>query len=129
MIIGIGNDLVDIRRIEKALTPAFEKKIFSAKERALAQKRAKAGKKIVAATYAKRYAAKEACVKALGGRGMSWHDIEITNTADGAPEITLSGGALRLLKKRTPKGMTAHIFITITDEYPMAFAQVIIEAQ
>lgn len=129
MILGIGNDLIDIRRIKKLLAKDgahFEKKIFTAAERKKAASRKNAGAKAVASTYAKRWAAKEACVKALGGRGMAWHDFDIGNDKNGAPRVTLSGGALKNLEAMTPKGKKARVLLAMTDEYPFAFAQVII---
>ena len=132
MIIAIGNDLVDIRRIEKALKQygtQFEEKIFTAEERKKARGRKKGGIKIVAATYAKRFAAKEACAKALGGRGMAWHDIEVTNLKNGAPALKLSGGALKQLKALTPKGAKARVLVALADEYPFALAHVMITAE
>ncbi len=125
MIIGLGNDIVDIRRIEKALKSQgarFEKKIFTEAER----KKANSRKANVAATYAKRYAAKEACIKALATRDIAWHDMEITNLENGAPKIALRGGALRQLKKMTPRGKKAQLLLSLADEYPYALASVII---
>ncbi len=132
MILGTGIDLTDIRRIEKALArfgARFENRVFTEGERAKAKSRENAGTQIVAATYAKRFAAKEACAKALGvGNGITWQDIEIINTENGAPSIRLSGNALKRLQQLTPKGLRTTIHLALTDEYPLAQAQVIIEA-
>lgn len=133
MILGIGNDIIDIRRIEKALArfgARFENRVFTPAEQAKAKRRAGAGAHIVAATYAKRFAAKEACAKALGTGmhfGVAWRNIEITNLPSGQPSITLSGGALKRLEALTPPGKTAHIHLTMTDDAPQAQAIVVIE--
>jgi len=130
---GVGNDMIDIRRIEKSLQrfgARFENRVFTKIEQQKAQSRKKAGEKIVAATYAKRFAAKEACAKALGTglrSGIFWRNMEVTNSASGAPAMHLSGGALAKLQSMTPKGMKAAIHVTLTDEYPWAQAQVMIE--
>ncbi len=129
MIIGFGNDLIDIRRIERALVrfgARFEKRIFTQKEQALANRR-----RLRAATYAKRYAAKEACAKALGTgfrQSVFWRDIEVVKAPTGAPSLSLSNGAAARLAKITPAGATAHISLTLTDEPPLAQAVVIIMA-
>jgi holo-[acyl-carrier protein] synthase len=131
MILGIGNDLVDIRRIEKALKSGgarFEDRIFTESEQKKARGRTKAGAKAVAATYAKRWAAKEACGKALGTGIRQWHDFEIINGKDGAPSISLSGLAKKRLSAMTPKGKKARVLLAMTDEYPFALAQVMIVA-
>ncbi|NBX04231.1 MAG: holo-ACP synthase [Alphaproteobacteria bacterium] len=133
MILGIGNDLVDIRRIEESLArfgKRFENRIFTEGEKAKAHSRAGGGAKVVAATFAKRFAAKEACAKALGNglRDMTWRDIEVVSAANGAPTILLHGGAKKCLEGITPAGMQAKIWLTLTDEYPYAQAQVFIEA-
>jgi len=126
MILGIGSDIVDIRRIEKALKrfgQRFEKRVFTEAEREKANGRA--------ATYAKRFAAKEACAKALGtgfNYNVLWHDIEVINKSGGAPNIRLSGGAGDKLQSLTPHGMQAKIHVTLSDEYPFAQAMVLIEA-
>lgn len=125
MILGIGSDLVDIRRIEKALKSQgarFEKKIFTAAER----KKAESRKVTKAATYAKRFAAKEACIKALSTRKIAWHDMEITNAKNGAPKLALSGEAKKSLAKITPRGKKASLQLTMADEYPYALAVVVI---
>lgn len=132
MILGIGNDLIDIRRIEKALEKnavRFENRVFTKAEQKKAHSRKNAGEKTVAATYAKRYAAKEACVKALGDKtGISWLDMEVVNGTDGAPTLRLHGAAEKRLKAITPQGKKAIIFLSLSDEYPLALAQVIISA-
>ena len=129
MILGIGNDLVDIRRIEKVLArhgERFIQRVFSAKEQAKAAKRANP-----IPTYAKRFAAKEACSKALGtgfNQGVYMRDMGVVNLPSGQPTMELTGGALKRLQSLTPKGMTAKIHLTITDEAPLAQAFVVIEA-
>jgi holo-[acyl-carrier protein] synthase len=134
MILGIGTDLTDIRRIEKTLErygEAFENRIFTVREQKKAKSRKNAGKKTMAATYAKRFAAKEACAKALGTgmkKGITWHDIEITNAGSGYPSLILHGEARLYLKSITPKGLTAKIHLSVSDEYPFAQAMVVIEA-
>ncbi len=134
MIIGLGSDMTDIRRIEKSLErfgARFENRLFTPVEQKKARSREKAGAQTVAATYAKRFAAKEACSKALGTglrMGVRWREMEVVNQPSGAPGLKLSGTALARLQSITPKGMAAHIHLTLTDEYPYAQAQVIIEA-
>jgi len=133
MILGIGNDLADISRIEKTLKrfgERFTQRIFTEKERAKAERRKGAGQKVVAGTYAKRFAAKEACAKALGTglHGVSWKEMEVVNLPSGKPTIRLSGRAGKVLEKLTPQGMKAQIDLTMTDEYPLAQAFVIISA-
>jgi holo-[acyl-carrier protein] synthase len=130
MIIGIGNDLCDIRRIESALAEfgeRFTNRVFTERERALADRR-----KERAATYAKRFAAKEACAKALGTgvprRGVHWKMMGVVNLPTGKPTMALTGGAAERLKALTPRGMECIIHLTITDEYPYAQAIVMIEA-
>jgi holo-[acyl-carrier protein] synthase len=129
MIIGIGNDLIDIRRIERTLErfgDRFVDRIFTASERARAERRPGA-----AATYAKRFAAKEACAKALGTglrRGVFWRDMGVVNLASGQPTLALTGGARERLVSLTPPGMRAHIHLTLTDEFPIAEAVVVISA-
>ena len=129
MIIGIGNDLVDIRRIEKSLErfgDRFVQRIFTETE----QKRSE-GRATRAASYAKRFAAKEACSKALGTglrRGVFWRDMGVVNLKGGKPSMSLTGGALKRLEEITPKGMAAQIDLTITDDFPLAQAIVIISA-
>lgn len=137
MILGIGNDMCDIARIEKSLArfgEAFENRVFSEGERAKARRRAGGGKRNgMASTYAKRFAAKEALGKALGtgvgaGGGIYWRDIEVVNLPSGKPTIALHGNALRVLQAITPKNYNAVIHVSLVDEYPMAQAFVIIEA-
>lgn len=130
----MGSDMIDIRRIEQSLArfgPRFEKRVFTEAEQKKAYSRQKAGMQTIAATYAKRFAAKEACSKALGTglrQGVYWRDMEVVSQPSGAPAIQLSGGALAHLKRLVPQGMNAAIHITMTDEYPYAQAQVVIEA-
>ena len=127
MIIGIGNDLVDIRRIEQSLErfgDRFVQRIFTDTE----QKRSD-GRAARAASYAKRFAAKEACAKALGTglrRGVFWRDMGVINQRGGKPTLALTGGALARLQEITPAGLAAQIDLTLTDEYPLAQAIVII---
>ncbi len=134
MIIGIGNDYIDIRRIEKAINrfgERFINRIFTEKEKMKANKRA-ANPKSFISTYAKRFAAKEACSKALGtgiAKGVSWQDIEVVNLPSGQPLLNLYGGAARRLAEITPKGSTARVDITLSDDYPKAQAVVIISAE
>lgn len=129
MIIGIGNDLCDIRRIEKSLErfgERFIKRVFTETERKRSE-----GRATRAGSYAKRFAAKEACSKALGTgfrRGVFMRDMGVTNLRTGKPTMTLTGGALARLREITPEGMSPQIDITLTDEYPMAQAIVIISA-
>ncbi len=130
MILGLGSDLIDIRRIEKTLErhgERFVTRCFTEIERAKAERRPHSR----AATYAKRFAAKEACAKALGTglrAGVFWRDMGVVNLPGGRPTLVLSGGALRRLEKITPANMTARIDLTITDEPPLAQAIVIISA-
>lgn len=130
MIIGVGNDLIDIRRIEKTLArhgERFTQRLFTEIERAKSDRRA--GR---AASYAKRFAAKEACAKALGtglSRGVFWRDMGVVNLPSGQPTLHLTGGALERLVAITPAGYGATIHLTITDEFPLAQAIVIIEAR
>lgn len=129
MILGIGNDLCDIRRIEKSLErfgDRFVQRIFTEIE----QKRSE-GRATRAASYAKRFAAKEACSKALGTglrRGVFWRDMGVVNLRGGKPSIALTGGAQARLQEITPAGLIAQIDLTLTDEYPLAQAIVIISA-
>lgn len=130
MIIGIGTDLCDIRRIEQTLSrfdERFTTRIYTADERAKAEKRGPAR----ANRYAMFYAAKEACAKALGTGfrdGVFWRDLRVSNLASGQPIMTLSNGALDRLQSLTPAGHTPKIDISLTDEYPMAHAMVVISA-
>ena len=133
MIIGIGSDLIDIRRVAKVIErhgDRFLDRIFTDAERARAGRRAKS-EKMVVATYAKRFAAKEACSKALGtgiAHGVFWKDMGVINMPGGKPTMHLSGGAAERLQAMVPKGHRAAINLTITDDFPLAQAFVIIEA-
>jgi holo-[acyl-carrier protein] synthase len=129
MILGLGSDLIDIRRVEESIArfgDRFLNRIFTDIERAKSDKRA--GR---AASYAKRFAAKEACSKALGtglNRGVYWRDMGVVNLPGGKPTMRLTNGALQRLHEITPEGMTAVIDLTITDDFPLAQAIVIISA-
>ncbi|MGA8292840.1 MAG: holo-ACP synthase [Rhodoplanes sp.] len=129
MIIGIGTDIVDIRRIERTIARFGERfldRIFTAKERARAERRANR-----VATYAKRFAAKEACAKALGTgfrKGVFFRDIGVVNLPSGQPTLSLTGGASARLATLTPAGFAARIELALTDEWPLAQAFVIIWA-
>ncbi len=133
MIIGIGSDIIDITRIEKVIGrhgDRFIDRIFTVAERAKAERRSKMPK-LVWATYAKRFAAKEACSKALGTgirQGVWWRDMGVVNLAGGRPTMKLTGGALARLESLTPPGHEARIDLTITDDWPLAQAFVIISA-
>ena len=130
MIIGLGSDLCDIRRIERVLErhgARFVARCFTAVEQQKSDRRAQR-----AASYAKRFAAKEACSKALGTglrRGVFWRDMGVVNLPGGRPTMKLTGGAARRLAEITPEGCEAVVHLTITDEYPTAMAHVIIEAR
>lgn len=129
MIIGIGSDLCDIRRIEKVMArfgDRFLLRVFTEQERARAARR---HLRIQPATYAKRFAAKEACAKALGTGfrlGVFHSDMGVVNLPSGQPTLALTGGAAARLRAITPPGIVAAIHLTITDEHPYAFAQVTI---
>jgi holo-[acyl-carrier protein] synthase len=130
MIIGLGNDLIDIRRVEKTLErfgSRFTERVFTPVEQKKSDRRAAR-----AASYAKRFAAKEACAKALGTgvpqRGVHWRDLGVVNLPSGKPTMALTRGAAARLKEITPTGMIAQIDVTITDDYPLAQAIVIISA-
>jgi holo-[acyl-carrier protein] synthase len=129
MILGIGSDITDVRRIEKVIERHGERflaRIFTEKERARAER-----KKKRIETYAKRFAAKEACAKALGTGmrgGVWWRDMGVVNLPSGRPTMHLTGGALRRLEAMTPQGYEAKIDLTISDEGPMAQALVVISA-
>src|SRR5882724_4269159 len=133
MIIGIGSDLIDITRVAKVIErhgDRFLDRIFTDAERARAARRAKS-EKMVVATYAKRFAAKEACSKALGTgirQGVWWRDMGVVNLPGGRPTMKLTGGALARLEKLTPEGYEARIDLSITDDWPLAQAFVIISA-
>ena len=130
MIIGIGSDIADVRRIAKVIErhgDRFLDRVFTPRERMRADTRAKR-----AETYAKRFAAKEACAKALGTglrAGVWWRDMGVVNLASGRPTMELTGGALARLKTLTPAGCEARIDLTITDEGHMAHAFVMISAE
>jgi holo-[acyl-carrier protein] synthase len=129
VILGIGSDLIDVRRIERTIArhgTRFLDRIFTPAERAKAESRARR-----AETYAKRFAAKEACAKALGTGlrgGVFWRDMGVVTLPSGRPTMQLSGGALARLRAITPIGCEARIDVTITDEGPMAQALVVISA-
>ena len=130
MILGLGNDLIDIRRIERTLErfgERFTRRVFTEVERRKSDRRAAR-----AASYAKRFAAKEACAKALGTgvprRGVHWQDLGVVNLPSGKPTMDLTGGAAERLKEIVPLGMSPQIDVTITDDYPLAQAIVIISA-
>lgn len=130
MIIGLGNDLIDIRRIEKTLErhgARFTERLFTEIEQKKSERRAAR-----AASYAKRFAAKEACAKALGtglSQGVFWRDMGVVNLPSGKPTMALTGGAAARLQAILPPGHEAVIHLTITDEYPLAQAFVLIEAR
>ncbi len=130
MIIGIGNDIIDIRRVEKTLGrhgERFTRRIFTQIEQVKSDRRLNR-----AASYAKRFAAKEACAKALGtglSRGVFWRDMGVVNLPGGKPTMALTGGAAKRLAEITPDGHDADIHLTITDDFPLAQAIVIIYAR
>jgi holo-[acyl-carrier protein] synthase len=129
MILGLGNDIIDIRRIEKTIErygDRFLDRVFTDIERRKSDARAAR-----AASYAKRFAAKEACAKALGTgfrQGVFWRDMGVVNLASGRPTLALTGGAALALARLTPHGHEVRIDLTITDDFPMAQAIVIISA-
>src|SRR6266480_3741107 len=129
MIIGLGSDLIDIRRIEKTLErfgPRFVERLFTDVEKAKSE-----GRKNRAASYAKRFAAKEACAKALGTglrANVYWRDMGVINLRSGKPTMALTGGALARLKAITPANCDARIDVTLTDDGPIAQAVVVISA-
>ncbi|MDD5586792.1 MAG: holo-ACP synthase [Alphaproteobacteria bacterium] len=129
MILGIGSDLIDVRRVEQTIArygDRFIQRIFTSEEQAKASQRT-----LAAATYAKRFAAKEACAKALGtgmNRGVFFRDMGVVNLPGGQPSMRLTGGALARLEAMTPPGMKAVIHLTISDDLPLAQAMVVIEA-
>ncbi len=129
MIIGLGNDLIDIRRIEATLDrfgDRFVQRLFTEVEQKKSERR-----RLRAASYAKRFAAKEACSKALGTgfrRGTYWRDMGVVNLPSGKPTMRLTGGAAEHLARLTPDGYVAQIDLTITDDFPLAQAIVIITA-
>ena len=129
MIIGLGSDLIDIRRIERSLErhgERFTNRIFTEIEQQKSD-----GRKQRAASYAKRFAAKEACSKALGtgiSNGVYWRDMGVANLPEGAPTMKLTNGAAKRLAQLMPDGYEPRIHLTITDDFPLAQAFVIIEA-
>lgn len=129
MILGLGNDMIDIRRIERTLDrygERFVARVFTEVEQRKSDRRRNR-----AASYAKRFAAKEACAKALGtglNNGVFWRDMGVVNLPSGKPTLALTGGAAERLAVITPKGMVARIDLTITDDHPLAQAIVIISA-
>jgi holo-[acyl-carrier protein] synthase len=129
MIIGLGNDIIDIRRVERTIERYGERfllRVFTETER-----RKSDGRAARAASYAKRFAAKEACAKALGTgfrRGVFWRDMGVVNLPSGRPTLELTGGAARVLQQLTPDGHEVRIDLTITDDFPTAQAIVIISA-
>jgi len=129
VILGIGSDLANIERIEGTITrfgERFLKRVFTNIERATADHR-----ELTVATYAKRWAAKEACSKALGTglrMGIAWKEMGVVNLRTGQPTMTVTGGAAKRLASMTPTGHTAHIHVTLTDDHPWAQAFVVIEA-
>ncbi|MBL8833773.1 MAG: holo-ACP synthase [Rhodospirillales bacterium] len=129
MILGLGSDLVDIRRVEKTLArfgTRFTHRLYTEGERAKSERRANR-----AASYARRFAAKEACSKALGTgfrHSVYWRDMEVVNLPGGKPTMRLTGGALARLQKMLPPGMRAQIDVSLTDDPPIAQAIVIITA-
>ncbi len=133
MIIGIGSDLIDIRRVAKVIErhgDRFLNRVFTEAERVKAGRRA-GNEKMVAATYAKRFAAKEACAKALGTgirQGVWWQDMGVVNLPAGQPSMRLTGGALKRLQLLTPPGLEVRIDVSLTDDWPLAQAFVIISA-
>lgn len=131
MILGVGTDLANIERIEKTLLrhgDRFKARVFTETEQLKAESR----KRAVAATYAKRWAAKEACSKALGTglrMGISWKDMAVTNLGSGQPVMHVTGWAAERLRAMTPAGHEAVIHVTLTDDHPWAQAFVVIEAR
>ncbi len=131
MILGIGSDMVDIRRIEASLEKfgdRFLQRVFTETERARSERRPlqRAG------SYAKRWAAKEACAKALGTgirRGVYWRDMGVSNLASGQPTMHLTGGAAQRLQSITPPGLEARLHVSLTDDYPFAISFVMISAE
>ena len=129
MIIGLGSDIIDIRRIERILDRFGERfvgRVFTEVERRKCDRRARR-----ADSYARRFVAKEACAKALGTglrRGVYWRDMGVVNLPSGKPTLALTGGAARRLDEITPPGMTAQIDLTIADDHPTAQAVVLISA-
>jgi holo-[acyl-carrier protein] synthase len=131
MILGVGSDIIDIRRIEQTLErfgDRFIHRIYTETERARAERRPHER----AATYAKRFAAKEACAKALGTglkQGVFWRDMGVVNLPSGQPTMRLTNGAASRLRQLTPQGLAPHIHVSLTDDYPLALGFVIISAE
>ena len=129
MILGLGNDIIDIRRVEKTIERYGERfltRVFTDTERRKSDRRS-----LRAASYAKRFAAKEACAKALGTgfrHGVYWRDMGVVNLPSGRPTLELTGGAARVLRELTPEVHEVRIDLTITDDFPTAQAIVIITA-
>jgi len=129
MIIGLGSDLIDIRRIEKSLDRHGER--FSSRIFTIVEQEKSDARKNRAASYAKRFAAKEACCKALGtgiSNGVFWRDMGVVNDKNGKPTMKLTNGAAKRLAEITPNGYQPHVHVTITDDFPIAQAFVVIEA-
>jgi holo-[acyl-carrier protein] synthase len=131
MILGIGSDIIDIRRVERTLErfgDRFTYRVYTELERRRAERRPHER----AATFAKRFAAKEACAKALGTglkRGVFWRDMGVANLRSGQPTMILTGGAAARLAAITPSGHTPYIHVTLTDDFPLAVSYVIISAE
>ena len=129
MILGLGNDIIDIRRVERTIErygDRFLSRVFTDIERQKCD-----GRSGRAASYAKRFAAKEACAKALGTgfrQGVFWRDLGVVNLPSGRPTLELTGGALKALTDLTPQGLAVRIDLTISDDFPVAQAIVIISA-
>ena len=127
MILGLGSDIIDIRRIEKTIArygDRFLARVFTDTERLKSERRA--GR---VASYAKRFAAKEACAKALGTglrKGVYWRDMGVINLRSGRPTMVLTGGAAEQLRRITPEGLQARVDVTLSDEFPLAQAIVVI---
>jgi holo-[acyl-carrier protein] synthase len=127
MILGLGNDIIDIRRIEKTIArygDRFLERVFTDTERKKSD-----GRATRVASYAKRFAAKEACAKALGTglrRGVFWRDMGVVNLRSGQPTMVLTGGAAEQLERLTPQGFQACVHVTLTDDFPLAQAIVVI---
>ena len=129
MILGIGNDIIDIRRIQKTIErygDRFLRRVFTDAERKKSD-----GRSQRAASYAKRFAAKEACAKALGTglrKGVFWRDMGVANLPSGQPTMVLTGGAAEQLRRLTPPGCQARVNVTLTDDFPLAQAIVVISS-
>jgi holo-[acyl-carrier protein] synthase len=129
MILGIGNDIIDIRRIQKTIERYGDRllrRVFTDAERKKSD-----GRSQRAASYAKRFAAKEACAKALGTglrKGVFWRDMGVANLPSGQPTMVLTGGAAEQLRRLTPPGCQARVNVTLTDDFPLAQAIVVISS-